>query len=719
MELGKATEMETLDLGNNRLEGEVPLALGNLRNLTTVAVGNNRLGGAIPTSLGNLGLLVTLNMSGNNFTGAIPKELNLCRILVSVDLSRNGLLQGAVPFLNLENLTVLHLQSNQLEGGFVANLGTFPKLEDLDLSNNNLDGMIPATIGTLPLRTQLSVGHNNLTGVIPNELGELSLVQRIDLSANQFTGSLSDAVSGLLSLREFDISDNQLTSNLPRNLMFLTSLQTVNVSHNHFNGSLPALASISTLRTFDASYNNLTGGIPQNFVNFSSLVYLNVSYNQLGGEVPSFEEHDAVNGSSFLNNVGLCGPIVGRNCGSSDSSKIVSISVGCSVAVAGAMVVILICRRRWNNAKDGRSSATVSAEFEMELQPEEILRITQNFSTDIGVGSKSTVYRGVLVDATVVAVKRFGIRRGEIDVAAEKVLAEAFETLGTVRHWTAVKVLGYCCSPEIKALVMEYLPNGTLRNLLYPTLDAEVVREFNWNHRFNAAIVVAQGLKYLHHDCQPSTVHGDLKPSNIFFNTFMEARIADFGVSKILADHGLGASGASEGYRAPEAMAQGGTIKGDVYSFGIIVLEMITGRSPQSLEQGQQLPQWIRATISNSKSLQNILDPILMGELRVQQQRIAMVLGVALLCTREDPLQRPYITEVLKMLNHIKTRPQDGSRGRSSSRRLRTSLSTHQRNEEIRQEVPEIEMSRSDPPTPSALPANPSLSHWTPNAENR
>jgi LRR receptor-like serine/threonine-protein kinase FLS2 len=697
--------LETLDLSNNRLELEVQASLGDLQNLTSLNVSNNLLTGIIPASFGSLQLLSTLNMSGNNLTGEIPTELNSCLMLSVVDLSGNGGLNGLIPFQGLESLTTLHLQNNQFMGNFVVPLNTFPLLLDLDLSNNGLSGFMPATMSN-------------------------SLVQRIDLSGNKFAGSLPDAVGNLSSLRELDVSGSGLSGALPGTLASLSSLTTFKASHNNLNGSLPSLAGIQSLRVFDASFNNLSGSIPTDFVDFPTLVYLNVSYNNLSGEVPSFVEHDQVNGNSFLQNIALCGPNVAKVCTASSNSfsttKIVSISVGGSVALAVIAIIMCICCRRHYRDK-AKSSATVSAELDLKLTPEEVRRATQNFSDRnyVGVGSMSTSYRGVLPDATVVAVKRLGIQPGEINEAGEKVLDDGFAALAQVRDWTLVKVVGYCCSQDVKALVMEYMPNGTLGNLMYPPRDVEVVREFNWSHRFNAAISVAQGLKYLHHESRTSTVHGDLKPSNVLFSTFMEARIADFGVKRLLASHGF-AVGASltSGYTAPELAAspQGATIKGDVYSFGIIVLEMVSGRSPQSLGAGQRLPQWIRATISNSKSLHNVLDPILMSELRVQQQRMAMVLGVALLCTRDDPQERPYITEVLKMLNHIKTRPQDGSR-RGSARRLRSSLSEHQRNEEIRQEMPAIEITPSPRATSSftpSLPTNPSLSHWTPNsAENR
>jgi len=144
-------------------------------------------------------------------------------------------------------------------------------------------------------------------------------------------------------------------------------------------------------------------------------------------------------------------------------------------------------------------------------------------------------------------------------------------------------------------------------------------------------------------------------------------------------------------------------MKGDVYSFGIILLEMITGRSPYTLEPGQTLPQWVRATISNCKALQNVLDPHLMPELPTHQQKMAMVLGVALLCTRNQPQERPNMDDVHKMLAHIRSKPSENSRrkGMMSSTRRRSIRSSS---------VSEVQAV----PPPQPLPHTPSLSDWTP-----
>jgi LRR receptor-like serine/threonine-protein kinase FLS2 len=696
-DLGRYTNLTVLNLANNLLTGGLPTSLGSCTGLTTLNVSrNSRLGGSIPATFVSLSRLRRLLLADSNLTGTIPQELQLLTLLTEIDLSDNRL-WGAIPFRNLRNLTLLHLQNNRLEGDFLAQVPSFPVLGSLDLTNNQLTGSIPGAIGDVQLTSGLLLGRNLFNGSIPNGLGQLTLVQRIDLSDNRFSGAIPDGIRTCLSLRE------------------------LNISHNMFNGSLPMLSSLPALKLFDGSYNNFTGRVSSTFVNFPALQTLNVSSNQLSGEVPVFVKHDNVTERSFLNNPGLCSSVLGLgSCsdGKLATSTIVYISIGSAAGVVALLVIFfLVCvkRKGWSR-KGSKHSSQVSAELQLKVTPDEILAATDQFNHAgyIGGGKLSTVYKGVLPDGTPVAVKRLAITSPATGKEeAEKVLDEQLEVLGHIRHKSLVNVLGYCSSPQSKALVMEYMPHGSLESILVQS--EEVNRAFDWIVRFKVALEVAEGLKHLHSESRRPLVHGDLKPSNILFDANMEARIADHGVGRILTEQGYSpasspssSGNSANGYIAPEVAEFGiASMKGDVYSFGIILLRLITGRSPRTLEPGQTMPQWVRATVSSGKGLQNVLDPHLMPDLAMHQQRMAMVLGVALLCTRHQPNERPNMEDVHKMLAHIRNKPAGASsrrKGHLSSTRRSHSTMSRSRSSAL------IELQ----PVSQPLQNTPSLSDWTP-----
>lgn len=699
--LSRLRNLTVLDLGSNNLHGGVPATVGNCTRLVTLDLSRNPLlGGEIPAHLGNLKNLKSLQMAGSNLNGTIPQAMNSFLVVAQIDLSDNRL-SGDIPFANLGNLTVLHLQNNRLEGDFVSRVSGFPVLASLDLRNNLLSGSVPDAIGGVQLRSGLWLGGNQLSGRIPDGLGQLTLVQQIDLSANRFTGSIPDAIRTCLSLTQ------------------------LNVSYNNLNGTLPSLINLASLKSVDASNNGFTGGVASTFVDFTALQFLNVSSNHLSGELPHITAHDDVTARSFLNNTGLCGTLAGRKCSSSKlaTSTIIYIAIGSAAGLVALLVLafVLVSYCKGWKGKGSKHSAQISAELQLKVTPEEILAATNQFNETgyIGGGKLSTVYRGVLPDQTAVAVKRLAVVSSESENAeARKALDAELEFLGHVRHKSLVKVLGYCSSADTKALVLEYMPHGSLDSFLHPPENEEVHLAFDFTVRLKIALEMAEGLKWLHSESRHPVVHGDVKPSNILFDANMEARIADFGVARVLREQGLipttstsSSAATANCYTAPEVAESGTqTMKGDVYSFGIILLEMITGRSPYTLSPGQTLPQWVRATMSNFKALHNVLDAQLMPELATHQQKMAMVLGVALLCTRHQAQERPEMEDVHKMLAHIRNKSSDSTRRRgimSSTRRR--SLHSSSRSTSEPQPPPPLPT-----PSPPLLPHTPSLSDWTP-----
>ncbi|CAK9253836.1 unnamed protein product [Sphagnum jensenii] len=645
LNLSSSSQLQNLDLSDNQLSGNISADfLANLTSLVSLDVSRNPLGGVIPATVGQLIHLQSLQLTSCNLTGSIPQEFTACVELRELKLNGNSL-QGDIPpsLGGLPQLSSLDLSSNLLEGDFLSFIANTSILQELLLSDNRLNGVIPPSLGTSlqKLTLSLSLSHNQLSGPIPEQLGDLVLVQNLDFSFNSLSGSIPESIGNCSSLLSLIISHNRLEGSIP-----------------------PQLGNLTKLTQLDLSDNLLSGSIPASLTTISMLSFLNVSDNNLQGLIPNFTHQSSNNNitaSSFLDNPGLCGVIINKECQSSSHDTRNKILLG----------------------------AIVGDELQLRLSAEEILLATGGFgeANIIGRGLTSTIYRGVYNDVDV-AVKRLTIF--PMDVAVEP--DTKLETLASVRHNSLVRVVGYCSSPEIKALVLEYMPNGSLEKLLHPSPGAELVQTFNWNARLNVAIGVAQGLAYLHHERAATTplVHGNVKPSNILFDAKWRARISDFGMSTILAPD-AGASGGASGYIPPEAMASGATaatVKWDVYSYGIVLLEMLSGRRPDDrVKVTPNLPAWIRKTVSESKSLQQVLDPLLLPDLPSHQQRIAMVMGLALMCTRDIPDERPTMKDVLKKLMEIKNRFQNKSQRSSRDSRQSSKQRT--------------------------LPHTPSLSHWS------
>lgn len=738
--LGQLALLSSLNLSGNVLSGPITTMLqqtGSFPSLVSLDLSNNSLTGALPdsSSLASLHNLSFFDASKNHLHGPIPSQLFSLPALQSLDLSHNSFNGSISTALNLSSssqLQNLDLSDNQLSGNISADfLANLTSLVSLDLSRNPLGGVIPATVGQLIHLQSLQLTSCNLIGPIPQELSACVELQELKLNENSLKGDISEQLGDLVLLQNLDFSFNNLSGSIPESIGNCSSLLSLIISHNRLEGSIPPqLGNLTKLTQLDLSDNDLSGSIPASLTTISMLSFLNVSNNNLQGLIPNFTHQSSNNitALSFLDNPGLCGVIINKECQSSSHDTRNKILLGAIVGGFGLLLLLLLvvsccwcyCRRksRGSSKSGSKFSASVSDELQLRLTAEEILLATGGFgeANIIGRGLTSTIYRGVYNDVDV-AVKRLTIfpsppvqqqspdvsEAGPADAAAVVDISPAavdvavepdtkLETLASVRHNSLVRVVGYCSSPEIKALVLEYMPNGSLEKLLHPSPGAELVQTFNWNARLNVAIGVAQGLAYLHHERAATTplVHGNVKPSNILFDAKWRARISDFGMSTILAP-GAGASGGASGYIPPEAMASGATaatVKLDVYSYGIVLLEMLSGRRPNDrVKVTPNLPAWIRKTVSESKSLRQVLDPLLLPDLPSHQQRIAMVMGLALMCTRDIPDERPTMKDVLKKLLEIKNRFQNKSQRSSRDSRQSSKQRT--------------------------LPHTPSLSHWS------
>ncbi|MCO5611086.1 hypothetical protein L7F22_065336 [Adiantum nelumboides] len=506
-------------------------------------------------------------------------------------------------------------------------------LGTLDLSYNQLTGSLPSSIGKLSQLIDLSLAGNSLSGAIPQEVGHLQKLTKLDLSRNMLSGTIPSDLGDCSSLTMLDLSHNHLSGSIPTHLSKLFILDSLSVSWNRLSGSIPpTLNTINTLTTVDFSFNNLSGSIP------------------LGGKFSSF------NGSSFLGNPGLCGKQVHRECSyvcSSSTAKIkqqkVIISICCIlVGLSCIAVAIAWCLRK---IEVGMGWELIAFE-KLAFTAKDVVQCVA-VENVISKGRSAIVYKGLILSKQVIAIKAL-LTRGDDGFAAE------IRTLGCIRHRNIVRLLGYCTNKDTSFLLLEYMPNGSLANLLHGPQGGLL----DWKLRYQIALDAAKGLCYLHHDHSPMIVHRDVKSSNILLDKNFEAHVADFGLAKVL--HNVGASesmssiAGSYGYIAPEyAYTLRVDEKSDVYSYGVVLLELITGRRPIEPEYGDyiDIARWVKQKARTREERMEIWDARVCTS--NADDGFMLLLQVALMCVSNQPEHRPTMQNVVRLLA-------DGCRARES-----------------------------------------------------
>ena len=403
----------------------------------------------------------------------------------------------------------------------------------MSIDNNKLQGTIPSSIGNCQNLLLLNLSENNLTGTIPKQLFAISMLSiSLNLAQNSFVGSVPSEVGNLVHLVELVLSDNKLSGEIPSNLGHCTSLQYLYMNGNFFQGVIPTpLSSLRGVEDLDLSRNNLSGQIP-NFLEELSLKNLNLSFNDFQGEVSTkgiFKNASAV---SFVGNSRLCGGILELNLPRCLTKKKRKWSLALTMVISVACVIVGVTMTMmsyflfyWNKKREKDNSSNSSLRQSLlKVSYQMLLKATDEFSSAnlIGVGSFGSVYKGTLgEDRSIVAVKVLNLqRRG----ASESFISEC-EALKNIRHRNLVKIITSCSSMDFhgndfKALVYEFMPNGSLENWLHMDIETETgqtERNLNLLQRTNIAIDIGCALDYLHHHCPMIVVHCYLKPSNILF----------------------------------------------------------------------------------------------------------------------------------------------------------------------------------------------------------
>ncbi|TYG51697.1 hypothetical protein ES288_D10G280500v1 [Gossypium darwinii] len=725
--LFNATYLEFLQLDKNRFTGNVPslekldklfnLALGgnhlgqrregdlnflctlvNNTKLGFVNVAENNFGGEFPECISNFSSnLRGLGMGGNNIWGRIPDRIgNLINLeVISVSINQ---LSGPIPFNigSLQKLKQFSADNNGLSGTIPHSIGNLIALTELDLSSNNLQGSIPSGLGNCKNLILMDLSYNNLSGPIPSEiLGLSSLSIVLSLSSNSLTGELAVEVEKLKNLGTLGVSHNRLSGLLPKNLGSCVSLEKLFLEGNLFEGPIPSsLSSLRGLEALDLSDNNLSSGIPEFLERFGALTYLNLSFNDFEGVIPSEGVFKNASATFIEGNSKLCGGIPELHlsrCNSKTSANTsLKLKIAIIVVISGVTLVFSIFLIIWfRKKKEQKPTTTLVENSLLQLSYQSILRATNGFSPQnlVGSGSFGSVYKGIIeANGAVIAVKVFNL----LNHRASRSFLDECEALKNIRHRNLVKVLTAISSidykgNDFKALVYEFMENGSLEDWLHPSVGMnkpETMRNLNFFQRFNVAIDVANALEYLHHRCETPIIHCDLKPSNVLLDGEMVGHISDFGLAKILSgdkpnfstneSSSVGLRG-TIGYAPPEyGMGSELSRNGDVYSYGILLLEMLTGKRPtnERFTEGLSLHNFVKTALPDR--VVEIIDPILLQESvrggivaditlnennlgnDIHLQCLNSIFEIGLTCSTESPSERMDMSNVITKLCSIR-----------------------------------------------------------------
>ncbi|CBI39285.3 unnamed protein product, partial [Vitis vinifera] len=589
-EIGRLKKLVVFESYDNNFSGEIPAAFGDLSNLTGFSIYRNNFSGEFPANFGRFSPLNSFDISENQFSGAFPKYL--CengRLLYLLALGNR--FSGEFPdsYAKCKSLQRLRINENQLSGEIPNGIWALPNVQMIDFGDNGFSGRISPDIGTASSLNQLILANNRFSGKLPSELGSLANLGKLYLNGNEFSGKIPSELGALKQLSSLHLEENSLTGSIPAELGKCARLVDLNLAWNSLSGNIPDSFSLLTyLNSLNLSGNKLTGSLPVNLRKLK-LSSIDLSRNQLSGMVSS-DLLQMGGDQAFLGNKGLC----------VEQKKLFLFCI-----IASALVILLVGLLvvSYRNFKHNESYA----ENELEGGKEKDLKWKLesfhpvNFTAEdvcnleednlIGSGGTGKVYRLDLKrNGGPVAVKQLWKGSGV------KVFTAEIEILRKIRHRNIMKLYACLKKGGSSFLVLEYMSNGNLFQAL----------------------------------------HRQIK-EGIADNSSTESYSSCFA--------------GTHGYIAPElAYTLKVTEKSDIYSFGVVLLELVTGRRPIEEEygEGKDIVYWVGTHLSDQENVQKLLDRDIVSDL--VQEDMLKVLKVAILCTNKLPTPRPTMRDVVKMI---------------------------------------------------------------------
>ncbi|KAK7245463.1 hypothetical protein RIF29_40309 [Crotalaria pallida] len=704
-----------LFLQHNSLSGEIPAVVEAL-NLTAIDLTKNNLTGKIPDDFGKLEKLTGLCLSLNQLSGEIPERVGRFQYLKDFRVFYNNLSGTLSPdFGASSKLRSFHVASNKFSGRLPENLCYYGELRNLSAYDNNLSGELPESLGNCSSLLELKIFNNQFFGNIPSGLWTSANLINFMVSQNKFTGELPERLS--LTISRFEISYNQFSGRIPAGVSSWTNVVVFNASKNFFNGSIPQeLTTLPKLMTLLLDQNLLTGPIPSDIISWKSLVTLDLSQNQLSGQIPDTiglllglsqldlsenqlsgkipsqlprltnlnmssnrltgripsEFDNSAYASSFLDNPGLCGdnPALKLTLCPSANPQMPTKGSSWSLALIISLVVVffvlallaslLITRLYSRKRKQGLDNSWKLLSFQRLSFNESNIVSSLTEHNVIGSGGYGMVYRVPVDDLGYVGVKRIWNNR-KLDKKLESSFQAEVKILSNIRHNNIVKLLCCISNQDSMLLVYEYHENRSLDRWLGKKSKSSsgvsgsvhhVV--LDWPKRLQIAIGIANGLCYMHHDCSPPIVHRDVKTSNILLDFQFNAKVADFGLARMLIKPGeletMSTVVGSFGYLAPEYIKTTRVNeKVDVFSFGVILLELTTGKEANYGDEHSSLAEWAWRQVQLGTNIDELLDKDVMELGNLGEMCSVFKLGI--MCTNTLPASRPSMKEAVQILH--------------------------------------------------------------------